>query len=97
MALQPAPSVVRPPDRSPWPRRIAWAVVVAVVFVIGYAWLDPGFPESWQVDVTKWFDAFGVWAVENRTTSPLFVLLPHADRRRRSRSLYDNILTASSG
>ena len=93
VALQPAPSVVRPPDRSPWPRRIAWVLVVAVVFVIGYAWLDPGFPESWQVDVTKWFDDFGVWAVENRTTSPLFVyfLTPIADA---SEFLYDNILTA---
>ena len=67
--------------------------MVAVVFVIGYAWLDPGFPESWQVDVTKWFDDFGVWAVENRTTSPLFVyfLTPIADA---SEFLYDNLLTA---
>ncbi len=57
---------------SPWPRRLAWAVVAVVVVVIGLVWLRPGFPERWVVDVTAWFDAFRDWAIQNRTTSPLF-------------------------
>lgn len=81
VALQPAPSAVRPPEGSPWPRRVGWAVAVAVVLAIGYIWLTPGFPESLEVDVTAWFDSFRDWAIENRTTSPLFVyfLTPIAD------------------
>jgi glycine betaine/proline transport system permease protein len=39
---------------------------------IGLVWLRPGFPEGWVVDVTGWFDAFRDWAIQNRTTSPLF-------------------------
>ena len=43
-----------------------------MVVVIGLVWLRPGFPERWVVDVTAWFDAFRDWAIQNRTTSPLF-------------------------
>jgi glycine betaine/proline transport system permease protein len=67
-ALPLAPT--REPD--PWPRRLAWAGVGVVVAVIGLVWLRPGFPEGWVVDVTAWFDAFRDWAIQNRTTSPLF-------------------------
>jgi glycine betaine/proline transport system permease protein len=57
---------------NPWPRRLTWTAVVVVVAVIGLVWLRPGFPERWVVDVTSWFDAFRDWAIQNRTTSPLF-------------------------
>jgi glycine betaine/proline transport system permease protein len=66
LALKPGRSM------SPWPMRFAWAVVVALVAMVGLAWLSPGFPEGWVVDVTSWFDAFRDWAIQNRTTSPLF-------------------------
>jgi glycine betaine/proline transport system permease protein len=46
--------------------------VGVVAAVIGLVWLRPGFPESWVIDVTAWFDAFRDWAIQNRTTSPLF-------------------------
>lgn len=59
-------------EPNPWPRRLAWAGVGVVVAVIGLEWLRPGFPEDWVVDVTAWFDAFRDWAIQNRTTSPLF-------------------------
>ena len=62
-------------EPSPWPRRIGWAVAGLVVVVIGLVWLRPGFPQSWVVDVTAWFDAFRDWAIQNRTTSPLFTFL----------------------
>ena len=57
---------------SPWPRRIGWIAIVVVVAAVGLLWLAPGFPEGWVVDVTAWFDAFRDWAIQNRTTSPLF-------------------------
>jgi glycine betaine/proline transport system permease protein len=60
---------------SPWPRRLAWAAAAIAVVWIGLTWLNPGFPERWVVDVTGWFDAFRDWAIQNRTTSPLFVYL----------------------
>ncbi|MEX0753695.1 MAG: ABC transporter permease subunit [Actinomycetota bacterium] len=59
---------------SPWPRRIAWAVVAVVVAVIGLVWLRAGFPESLVIDVTAPLDAFRDWTVENSRTSPLFTL-----------------------
>jgi glycine betaine/proline transport system permease protein len=43
-----------------------------MVITIGLVWLRPGFPERWVIDVTAWFDAFRDWAIQNRTTSPLF-------------------------
>ncbi|MGH2635536.1 MAG: ABC transporter permease [Actinomycetota bacterium] len=68
-----APVLVR--ERNPWPRRVAWAGAVIAVGAIGLLWLVPGFPERWVVDVTGWFDAFRDWAIQNRTTSWLFVYL----------------------
>ena len=62
-----------PGEASPWPRRIAWSLAAVVVAAIGMMWLNPGFPERWVVDVTAWFDAFRDWAIQNRTTSPLFI------------------------
>jgi len=86
-----APPTVLPPSRTPWPRRIAWVVGVAVLFAIGVVWLNPGFPERWVVDVTAWFDLFREWAVQNRTTSPIFVyfLTPVGDAMQ---SIYDDTL-----
>ncbi len=70
----PATSVnLQAPSR--WPRRIAWTVAAVVVVWIGLTWLNPGFPERLVVDVTRWFDAFRDWAIQNRTTSWLFVYL----------------------
>ncbi|MGH2660345.1 MAG: ABC transporter permease subunit, partial [Actinomycetota bacterium] len=60
---------------SSWPRRIGWSVVAVAVVAIGLLWLTPGFPDRWVVDVTGWFDAFRDWAIQNRTTSWLFVYL----------------------
>ncbi|MGB7804672.1 MAG: ABC transporter permease subunit [Actinomycetota bacterium] len=62
-----------PGEASPWPRRIAWGLAAVVVAAIGMMWLNPGFPQRWVVDVTAWFDAFRDWAIQNRTTSPLFI------------------------
>ena len=70
----PASSLTLQPP-NPWPRRIAWVVAVIAVVWIGLEWLNPGFPERWVVDVTGWFDAFRDWAIQNRTTSWLFVYL----------------------
>ncbi|HEY6566979.1 MAG TPA: ABC transporter permease subunit [Actinomycetota bacterium] len=67
-----APSTVVAPG-SPWPRRVAWAIGVVIVVVIGLMWLTPGFPERWVIDVTKWFDAFRDWTIQNSETSPLFI------------------------
>jgi glycine betaine/proline transport system permease protein len=69
------PVVVASEPPSPWPRRAAWAVAAVVVVWIGLAFLNPGFPERWVIDVTRWFDAFRDWAIQNRTTSWLFVYL----------------------
>jgi glycine betaine/proline transport system permease protein len=66
-------AALMPGEASPWPRRIAWIVGAVVVATIGMMWLNPGFPERWIVDVTAWFDAFRDWAIQNRTTSPLFI------------------------
>lgn len=60
-------------EPSPWPRRFAWTVVAAGILVVGLVWLAPGFPDRWIVDVTRWFDTFQDWAIQNRTTSWLFV------------------------
>lgn len=60
---------------SPWPGRVGWAAVGVSVAAIGLLWMRPGFPEGWVVDVTAWFDAFRDWAIQNRTTSPLFTYL----------------------
>jgi glycine betaine/proline transport system permease protein len=62
-------------EPSPWPRRLAWALVVAAIAWIGVVWLTAGFPERWVIDVSGWFDSFRLWAIRNRTTSPLFVYL----------------------
>jgi glycine betaine/proline transport system permease protein len=62
-------------EPSPWPRRLMWALLAVVVASIGVMWLTPGFPEGWVVNVSRWFDAFRDWAIQNRTTSPLFVYL----------------------
>ena len=68
-------AALAPAAPSPWRRRIAWALAVLVVASIGMMWLTPGFPESWVIDVTAWFDAFRDWAIQNRATSPLFIYL----------------------
>ena len=60
---------------SPWPGRVGWTAVGVSVAAIGLLWMRPGFPEGWVVDVTAWFDAFRDWAIQNRTTSPLFTYL----------------------
>lgn len=62
-------------EPNPWPTRIAWAFVSVAVVWIGLTWLTPGFPEGWIVDVTGWFDAFRDWAIENSSTSWLFVYI----------------------
>ncbi|MDH5225000.1 MAG: ABC transporter permease subunit [Actinomycetota bacterium] len=72
---RPASLLVPTQQPSPWPRRLAWAAAAVVVATIGLVWLQPGFPERWVVDVTAWFDAFRDWAIQNRTTSPLFTYL----------------------
>ena len=69
-----APALAVQPS-NPWPRRIAWTAAVIAVVWIGLTWLRPGFPERLVVDVTAWFDAFRDWAIQNRTTSWLFVYL----------------------
>ncbi len=61
-----------PQPPSPWPRRIVWLAIATLAAVIGLLWLSPGFPDGRVVDVTAWFDSFRDWAIQNRTTSPLF-------------------------
>src|SRR4029453_12352007 len=75
-----APTAVAAPA-SPWPTRIAWGLAALVILAIGLVWLTPGFPQRKIIDVTKWFDDFRGWAIQNRTTSPLFtyVLTPIED------------------
>jgi glycine betaine/proline transport system permease protein len=51
------------------------AIAAAALVSIGLMWLSPGFPDGWIVDVTGAFDAFRDWAIQNRTTSWLFVYL----------------------
>lgn len=68
-------AVVLLQDPSPWPGRIAWSLIAVAVVWVGLAWLNPGFPERWIVDVTGWFDAFRDWAIENSSTSWLFIYL----------------------
>lgn len=90
-----APPIMQPPERSPWPHRIAWTVAIAVVLAVGVTSLRPGFWETWIVDMTAWFDAFREWAIQNRTTSPLFVyfLTPIGDAMQ---AVYDVALDAFS-
>jgi len=77
-----APPTTRPEDLapvtlvgepSPWPRRIVWAAVGVLVLAVGAMWLNPGWWESWTVDLSRWFDEFQRWAAVSRTTSPIFV------------------------
>jgi glycine betaine/proline transport system permease protein len=75
LADAPAAPVAGVRRSSPWPRRIAWAVVAIAAAVIGVNWLSAGYPEGWIVDVTRWFDAFRDWAIQNRTSSWLFLYL----------------------
>jgi glycine betaine/proline transport system permease protein len=72
---EPAAPPVTYAEPNRWPRRIAWALVAVAVVAIGLRWLAPGFPEGWVVDVTGWFDAFRDWAIQNKTTSWVFVYL----------------------
>jgi glycine betaine/proline transport system permease protein len=74
VAADGAPALPQAPAQpsSLWPRRIGWLAAIVVTAAIGLLWLAPGFPERWVVDVTAWFDAFRDWAIQNRTTSPLF-------------------------
>jgi glycine betaine/proline transport system permease protein len=60
-------------EPNPWPGRIAWSLIAVAVVWVGLTWLNPGFPDRWIVDVTGWFDAFRDWAIENSSTSWLFV------------------------
>ena len=92
VALGPAPPAARPPDRSPWPRRLVWLVAVVLVLAVGLIVFVPGFPERWVVDVTAWFDDFREWAIRNRETSPIFVyfLTPIGDA---IEWLYETMLT----
>jgi glycine betaine/proline transport system permease protein len=92
VAVEPAPPVAHPPERSPWPRRIVWIVVVVAVLALGLILFVPGFPDRWIVDVTAWFDDFREWAIQNRETSPLFVyfLTPIANAMD---AVYDGVLT----
>ena len=64
---------LRPAGSSPWARWLGWTGVTVVATVVGSIWLSPGYPERWIVDVTGWFDAFRDWAIENRTTSWVFL------------------------
>ncbi len=92
VALEPAPKITIQPERSPWPRRIGWLVVVTVIVAAGIIWFTPGFPERWVVDVTGLFDDFREWAIRSRETSPLFVyfLTPIGDA---VDAIYDLVLT----
>jgi glycine betaine/proline transport system permease protein len=94
-SVEPAPSRTLTPERSPWPGRIAILVVVGVILAIGVAWLQPGFSDGWIVNVTSWFDSFRDWAIEHRTTSPLFVyfLTPISDA---VDAVYEGLLDALS-
>ncbi len=84
-----ATDYIRP---SPWPRRIVWTLVGIAAAWIGVVLLPSGFPERWVADVTRWFDAFRDWSIENHATSPLFVyfLNPIGDA---IGEVYDALLT----
>ncbi len=62
-------------EPSPWPRRISWMLVSVAIVWVGLTWLTPGFPDGWVVDVTGRFDAFRDWAIENSSTSWLFIYI----------------------
>jgi glycine betaine/proline transport system permease protein len=68
-------AVVLLEDPNPWPGRIAWSLIAVAVVWVGLTWLNPGFPERSIVDVTGWFDAFRDWAIENSSTSWLFIYI----------------------
>jgi glycine betaine/proline transport system permease protein len=73
VAVLPAGMLLEEPN--PWPGRVAWSLIAVAVAWVGLTWLNPGFPERWIVDVTGWFDAFRDWAIENSSTSWLFVYI----------------------
>ena len=81
-------------EPSPWPRRIAWALLAVAAAAVGVRWLTPGYPEGWIIDVSRWFDAFRDWAIQNRTTSPLFVFLltPIGDNLKDMLDLVETVL-----
>lgn len=68
------------PDRSPWPRRVAWVLGILAVLVIG-AQLTAGFPEGLVIGVEDWFSDVDAWVIENQRTFWLFtsVLNPLQD------------------
>jgi len=68
-----APIIHAEPD--PWPRRLGWAAVAAVVATIGLMWLSSGFPERWVVGIESWFEGIESWIIENQTTHWLFVFI----------------------
>ncbi len=71
-------------ELNPWPRRLAWLAVAAVVAAIGLVWLNPGFPERWVVGIEDWFA--GRRDVDHREPGHALAvrLHPEPDRGRRS-------------
>ena len=86
LAAQP-PSVAPPRTRRAWPFWLAGAVAAIVVGLQ----LGGGFPESWRVDVGRFFEDLETWALQNRDTSPLFRYL-FTPIKTFSEAVYDNLL-----
>ena len=78
--VAPAPQRSSSIDRSPWPRRIAWALGIFVVLAVGTR-LTAGFPEGLVIGVEDWFSDVDAWVIENQRTFWLFtsVLNPLQD------------------
>jgi glycine betaine/proline transport system permease protein len=62
-------------EPNPWPRRLAWLVLAAVIAAIGLLWLTPGFPERWVVGIEDWFAGVESWIINNQATHWLFVYI----------------------
>ncbi len=61
------------PTPSPWPRRLAWLGLIALVGAVGALLFPAGFPQSWTIDVESSFESFQDWVITNQSTSPVFV------------------------
>lgn len=86
LAAPPSTAAIPLPRRA-WPFWVGGAVVAIGVGLQ----LGGGFPESWRVDVGRFFEDLETWALQNRDTSPLF-LYAFTPLKTFSEAVYDNLL-----
>ncbi|HEX7248113.1 MAG TPA: hypothetical protein VF351_08445, partial [Actinomycetota bacterium] len=52
-----------PAMANPWPRRLAWLAMIAIIALIGALVFPAGFPRSWTIDVERFFEDLQNWVI----------------------------------